>query len=89
MTLPAIYLLQQADGRARPLLEAIVRDGHFTPESWLELRDLVTEHRVLDRALARATEFANNAKRFLNDFPPTPELEALKALPDYVLARDR
>ena len=89
MTLPTIYLLQQAGGRARVLLDAIVRDRRFGPEAWLELRALLAEHRVLDQAFERAAEFATEAKRYLSGFPPTPELEALRALPDYVLARDR
>ena len=89
MTLPAIYLLQQDGGRARGLLEGIVRDRTIGPESWRELRGLLTEYRVLDRAFEKAVEFATAAKRHLSLFPATPELEPLMALPDYILARDR
>ena len=89
MTLPAIYLVQQDGGRGRDLLEAIVRDRTVDPEAWRELRRLMTEHRVLDRAFERAAGFAAAAKRHLSAFPPTPALEALSALPDYVLSRDR
>jgi octaprenyl-diphosphate synthase len=89
MTLPAIYLLRKAGAPARVLLDAMVRDRRFTPEAWDELRGLLAEHRVLDLAFERAAEFANASKRFLHGFPPSPELDALMALPDYVLARDR
>jgi len=89
MTLPAIYLIQQDGGRSRDLLEGIVRDQTVSSESWLELRRLLSEHRVLDRAFDRAAGFAAAAKRHLSTFPPTPALEALLALPDYVLSRDR
>ena len=89
MTLPVIYLLQQDGGRARGLLEGIIRDRTISPESWRELRGRLTEHRVLDRAFEKAVEFATAAKRHLSQFPPTPELEPLMALPDYILARDR
>ena len=88
MTLPAIYLLQRAGERARVLLEAIVGERSLCPEAWDELRGLLREHRVLEQAFERAADFAAEAKRHLNGFPPTPELEALRALPDYVLARD-
>ena len=88
MTLPAIYLLQRAGERARVLLEAIVGERSFCPEAWDELRGLLREHRVLEQAFERAADFAAEAKRHLNGFPPTPELEALRALPDYVLARE-
>jgi octaprenyl-diphosphate synthase len=89
MTLPAIYLLQKAGDSARVLLDSMVRDRRFTPDAWNELRALLAEHRVLDLAFERATGFAAAAKRSLQGFPPTPELDALMALPDYVLARDR
>ena len=89
MTLPAIYLLQKAGSRARVLLDAMVRDRRFTPDAWNELRGLLAEHRVLDLARERAAGFAAEAKRRLEGFPSTPEVEALLALPDYVLARDR
>ena len=88
MTLPAIYLLQQAGGRARKLLEAIVVERNFRQEAWDELRELLREYKVLEQAFERAAGFAAEAKRHLDGFPPTPELDALKALPDYVLARD-
>ena len=89
MTLPAIYLLRRAGAPARVLLDAMVRDRRFTPDAWAELCGRLAEHRVLDLAFERATEFAEAAKRCLGGFPPTPEVEALMALPDYVLARDR
>ena len=89
MTLPAIYLLQQDGRRARGLLEGIMRDRTISPESWSDLRGLLTEGLVLDRAFEKAVEFATAAKRHLSLFLPTPELEPLMALPDYILARDR
>lgn len=89
MTLPAIYLVEQAGDRARDLLAAIVRDRNFTNDAWQELRGLLTTHRVLDRAFEKAGEFAEIAKHHLAGLPPSPELDALVALPDYVLSRDR
>ncbi len=89
MTLPAIYLLQQDSGRARPLLEDMVQDRTFAPAAWTELRELMTKHGVLEKAYERAVSFAEAAKRQLAGFELTPEVDALMALPDYVLSRDR
>jgi octaprenyl-diphosphate synthase len=89
MTLPAIYLLQQDSGRARPLLESMVQDRSFSPDAWAELRGLMAEHQVIEKAYERAVSFAEAAKQQLATFPPTPEIDALRALPDYVLSRDR
>ena len=89
ITLPAIYLLQQDSGMASELIRSVVRDRMVTPESWQELSRLLTEHRALDRAYGKAVEHAAIAKQYLAVFPPTPERDALMALPDYVLSRDR
>ena len=89
VTLPAIYLLQQDGGMASELIRGVVRDRMVTPESWQELSRLLTEHRALDRAYGKAVEYAAIAKQYLAVFPPTPERDALMALPDYVLSRDR
>ena len=37
----------------------------------------------------RAVEYAERAKKPLYAFPPSAERDALLALPDYVLSRDR
>jgi geranylgeranyl pyrophosphate synthase len=46
-------------------------------------------HRSIDYAYCRAVEFAERAKKLLHVFPPSSERDALLALPDYVLSRDR
>jgi geranylgeranyl pyrophosphate synthase len=47
------------------------------------------EHRAPESAYAKATEYATRAKSALDVFPPSRERDALKALTDYVLSRDR
>jgi octaprenyl-diphosphate synthase len=89
VTLPIIYLMQRADGSASDLVRRIVNERTVTPESWREVKQLLAEHRATDAAYRRAVEFAAAAKACLSVFPPTPERDALHALPDYVLARDR
>ena len=53
------------------------------------LKQLLTEHRSIEYAYQRAVEFGENAKRELRVFVPSREREALMALADYVLLRDR
>jgi octaprenyl-diphosphate synthase len=89
MTLPVIYLLKCAGGRVHDLVETIVRERQVPPESWRELAQSLAEHRALDYAQQRAVEYGELAKRSLYAFPPSPERDALMALPDYVLSRDR
>lgn len=89
VTLPIIYLLRRADGPAADLVRGVVNEPELSAERWREICRLLREHRALDYAYHKAAEHATAAKRFLDVFPPTREREALLALPDYVLARDR
>jgi octaprenyl-diphosphate synthase len=88
MTLPVIHL-RGRDRRGEMLIRKIVKEQHATIEDWRELRSLLTQHRSIDYAFRRATEFVDLAKQALYAFPASPEREALMFLPDYVLSRDR
>jgi len=59
------------------------------PGQWEELQRLLKAHRSVDYAYRRASEFAERAKKPLTTFPPSSERDALLALPDYILSRDR
>jgi octaprenyl-diphosphate synthase len=90
VTLPLIHLLRQPKTEAAA---AIVRDVIATrtvaPDQWSELLDTLRDHASIDYAHRRAAEYAERARRPLYAFPPSSEREALLALPDYVLLRDR
>ena len=89
VTLPIIRLLQHADADTREIITGVVRDGLVTPDAWRELCRLLHETRSVEYAMDKAQEFAVTAKKQLYAFPPSPERDALMALPDYILARDR
>jgi octaprenyl-diphosphate synthase len=88
ITLPIIYLLQRCPEADRSV-RAAVRDRNITPDGWRELTRLLTHHRALDDVYEKALSYAESAKKCLDVFPPSPERDALLALPDYVLSRDR
>jgi octaprenyl-diphosphate synthase len=89
VTLPIIYLLQRAGDGAADLIRGVVRDRAVSADDWREIRRLLVEHEATEAAYVKAVEYASVAKGFLDAFPPTREREALLALPDYILARDR
>lgn len=89
ITLPIIYLLQRAGDHAAELVRTAVRERTVTPESWQAIAQLLAEHRATESAYDKAVEYATNAKRYLDAFPPSRDRERLLALPDYVLSRDR
>jgi octaprenyl-diphosphate synthase len=89
VTLPIIFLLQRGGDEADRLIRAVVQERAVSPDQWRDLLAMLREHRVTDLAYERAVEYANRAKGCLAAFPPGRERDALMALPDYVLARDR
>ena len=89
LTLPVIRLMRAGDPDARALVTEIVRDRSVTLDRWAELCRLLAEHGALDFATERANEFAESARQHMEAFPPSPERDALVALAEYVLTRDR
>jgi octaprenyl-diphosphate synthase len=89
VTLPIIYLLQRGGEEADRLIRTVVQERAVSQEQWREILRLLRETRATDLAYERAVEYASRAKACLSSFPPSREREALIALPDYVLARDR
>ena len=89
LTLPLIHLVQQGGLHVRTLVADVVRDRQLTPERWQEIAACLSEHRSLDYAYRKATEFGARAKASLAVLPASPEREGLMALADYVLSSDR
>ena len=90
VTLPLIHLQQhEKSGRGAAIIRDVIAARTVTPEVWHELLRALKEHASIDYAYRRAVEFAERAKKPLYTFPPSSERDALLALPDYVLARDR
>ncbi|NOT43658.1 MAG: polyprenyl synthetase family protein [Acidobacteria bacterium] len=89
MTLPIIHLLDTGDERAARLVRKIVDDRQASIDEWREIRALLAQHQSIDYAYRTAVEFVEHAKQALCVFPPGGERDALMALPDYVLSRDR
>ena len=89
VTLPIIILLARGGDEADRLIRSVVNERAVTPEQWRDILRLLDEHRATELAYARAVEYAERAKAQLEIFPPSRERDALLALPDYVLARDR
>ena len=88
VTLPIIYLLERG-GAAREIVDGIVRDRDVTRERWTELKQQLTDSQAIVRARRQAEHYASVAAQHLSAFPASPERDALLALPEYVLSRDR
>jgi octaprenyl-diphosphate synthase len=84
-----IALMGRADPAARALIADVVRERALSAERWQEISALLTRHETIDYAYDRAVQLAKEAKGHLLVFPPSEAREALAALADYVLLRDR
>jgi len=89
MTLPLIHLLAEGNEVGERIVRDIIASRTTTDEQWSELLRALKDHRSIDYAYRRASEFAERAKKPLYVFPPSAERDALLALPDYVVSRDR
>jgi octaprenyl-diphosphate synthase len=89
VTLPVIRLLQRGDAATAAMIHDVVRERCVTPERWRDICRLLHETRSVEYAMDRAQEQAALAKKQLYLFPPSDARDALMALPDYILARDR
>ncbi|MEO6235731.1 MAG: polyprenyl synthetase family protein, partial [Vicinamibacterales bacterium] len=89
VTLPIIYLLRDGGEQAERIIRRVVADRAVTKEQWRDIIRMLREQNASEMAYAKATEYATIAKTSLDVFPPSREREALVALADYVLSRDR
>jgi octaprenyl-diphosphate synthase len=90
VTLPLIHLQQHANGGPAPqIIRDVIASRSVDPGQWRELLRALKEHASIDYAYRKAVDFAERAKKPLYAFTPSSERDALLALPDYVLTRDR
>ena len=85
LTLPLIYLMRDGKPEHRELVRDLIRGGDHGDA----VLDLVREYRTADRVLDKAAEYARQAKQYLKDFAPGEARDALMAIPDYIVSRDR
>jgi len=89
ITLPIVHLLEHGGEEADALIRRVVRERDVTTEEWARIRALLSQHGSIEYAYKHAVQFGDAAKRHLRAFPPSHERDALTALADYVLSRDR
>jgi len=87
VTLPLIYLLQRCDPAEAQKVKSVLEEGGFNADRFNEILDLIDRYHTLEAARAKAQEFAQAAKHWLEPFPDTPYKEALRSLPDFMLDR--
>jgi octaprenyl-diphosphate synthase len=88
VTLPLIYL-REAEPQTREMIQSVLREGKYSTVRQQDLLEAITRTGALDRARTRANEFAEDARSALDHLPESVYTESLRALPTYILDRDR
>jgi octaprenyl-diphosphate synthase len=89
LTLPVILALQRSGKPALEQVRVVLEDRGFARVPAVEIARLVRESGALLEARRLAERYAEAARRELLLFERSPYREALAALPDFVMTRDR
>jgi octaprenyl-diphosphate synthase len=88
VTLPLIYLTE-TDDAAREMIRIVLNDRSYSTVARGDLLDAVGRVGALERARSRADEYAEKARAALDNLPESEYCDSLRAIPSYVLDRDR
>ncbi len=88
VTLPLIYLIA-TEPPAREQVQTVMSEGAYESVPRKKLFEAVERIGALERARVRADEYAVAAKAALQDLPSSEFCDSLRAIPTYVLDRDR
>lgn len=88
VTLPLIDLITR-DSSAREVLQEVMNQGRYHSVSREQLVETLARVGAIDRARARAVEFAEAARSSLDKLPESDYAHALRSIPNYVIERDR
>jgi octaprenyl-diphosphate synthase len=89
VTLPVIDLLASGTRRDRDLVAGIVANGGANAGEIARLRTRLLESGAIERARARARDYASAAAAELASFPESRARRALATVPDLLVFRDR
>lgn len=89
ITLPLIYLLSVASGEEKTEIKGITKNGVSGEKELTRILYLFGKYRVIDESLRIAQGLVSEAKSELEVFASSPERDALQAMSDHALARDR
>lgn len=88
VTLPLIYL-READSKSQELIQTVLSEGAYSSVRQRDLIDNLQSTGALEKARTRANEFAAEAIAALDSLPESTYCDSLRALPTYILHRDR
>jgi len=88
VTLPLIYL-RDAEPQMLEIIQTVLREARYDGMRAEDLREAMVRTGALEKARARADEYAEQARATLDNLPDSEYCDSLRALPSYILNRDR
>jgi octaprenyl-diphosphate synthase len=88
VTLPLIYLLEK-DPESAALVRNVLVNGTYDSVSQQDLLSAINRVGALEQARERAHDYAGKARAALAELPESEYCDSLKAIPSYVMDRDR
>lgn len=88
VSLPLIFLLQR-ESEMRSAIQTVIADADYSRVSRASLIAAVERSGALTLARERAFEYADAARASLDGLNGSPHAEALRAIPTYIVERDR
>ena len=88
LTLPLIYALEHASPADRRMVETVLADRSYERVPFPAVLELAESLGGIRRARLRAEEFAETARRVIEQYPPSPYQRALSALTELVVERE-
>ncbi len=89
VTMAVIHALERCTPEERERIQTVMDERAFRSVSHPQILDILSRYGSLDAALARASQFAEDARRALGNFPDSEIKRALLWVPDFVVAREK
>jgi octaprenyl-diphosphate synthase len=89
VTMAVIHALERCTREERKMIETIVDQRAFNGVTHAEILAILNRYDSLDWAAARATQYADSARKAICTFPDTEIKRALLWAPDFVVAREK
>ena len=89
ITLPLIYAMDVCSSEETQKIKTVLEEKEFKSVSREDILSIIEKYDTLRKARSRATRFARDAEETLELFSQSTFREALHAIPQFILDRDR
>ncbi len=87
-TMAVIHALQQCTSQQRQIIERVLQERSFNSVQHGDILRILDDCGSLDYAMARAQEYADDARNLICNFPDSEIKRALLWVPEFVIARN-